>query len=343
MILFVTNDVPTPVVNGGRARIHGLRTALEGVAPVVVAVAQGRRGGSEVTADCVRLPAVRRTRLAAAMSAGPRLGRGLLDDHAVDALRELARSANVIVVSHSYLMPLLPDLHIRVVLDVPNVEVDRQRSTGGAVGRIESLKAQRWEPRAVRRAAVCLAVDEHDVARLRRWGARQVLVVPNTADVPVSPPSPAGGHVLAVADWTYAPNRRSLDGLLASGLRCVFAGRGSEHLPGGLGYVHDLAPLYDGAACVVAPAERGAGTQLKTVEAVLRGRVVVTSRYGRRSVPEPVRHLCPAGDIVVNVRRLLDDVHDRHGREALLRTAPLPRGWTEAAAPLTRELRGLRA
>jgi hypothetical protein len=154
--------------------------------------------------------------------------------------------------------------------------------------------------------------------------------------------------VLALADWRYGPNARGLDVLVQEvapvlGTRLVIAGRGSEPV-GGLGFVQDLDSLYDGAALVVSPVVSGAGTQLKVVEAVTRGRVVVTTPYGAASLPagapsEAVEAV-PVADLATRVRALLEDVAERHRREDLLRAAPLARSWVSAAAPLLEHLRG---
>jgi hypothetical protein len=253
-------------------------------------------------------------------------------------------------VSHSYLLPPLGALDLPVVLDLQNLEVERQASNGGWLGHLEAAKARRWEPRAVRAAAAVLCVDEHDAARARSWGARRVGVVPNVAPAPVSPPSPAGGPVLAVADWRYGPNAEGLQLLVEQvaprlDRELVLAGRGSERV-GGLGFVEDLDPLYDAAAVVVSPVVRGAGTQLKVIEALTRGRVVVTTPYGQRSVPPAASEGCVVADgaaaLAGAVMQLVNDVEDRHRREECLRTAAMPRSWDEAAAVLPRLLSEVR-
>jgi hypothetical protein len=330
------------VVNGGRARVAGLAELLAELGPTTVLVARNAHRTVEVVAPAVALPAARRSRLTALVSPGPRLGRGLLDRGSRSMLRGAVDGSPLLVVSHSYLVPEVGRDTPPLVVDFPNLEVERQRSMGGWLGRVESVKARSWEPAVARRACLCIAVDEHDADRLLAWGARRVVVVPNAAPgLPVSPPSPVAGSVLAVADWTYEPNRAGLEQLRASGLPLVVAGRGSEAWPEGRGFVDDLSPLYDEAAVVIAPATTGAGTQLKVVEAVCRGRVVVTTPYGARSLPAAARDVCVVGDLATSARRLLDDVEDRHRREAVLRAAALPRTWQEAGAPLLSALRSL--
>lgn len=343
MIGFLANESPWPARNGGRARMAGLVQELR---PGVVLVAR-RRGAEEVGGRAVGLPVSRRSRPAALLGPGPRLGRGLLDDRSVKALRERCADLSALVVSHSYLAAQLPDLGLPLVVDLPNLEVERQGAAPGAVAALEALKARRWEPAVARRAALAVCVDEQDAAVVRGWGAREVVVVPNVVDVPLSPPSPADGPALLVADWRYGPNAEALRWFLwevAPRLTCdvVVAGRGSEDVHGGLGFVDDLGPLYDAAAVVVSPVRQGAGTQLKVVEALTRGRLVVTTAYGARSVPAGAEVgaevTLTAVDLAQAVNRLVNDVAERARREILLRAAGFTRTWGEAARPLLRAL-----
>ena len=350
MILFVAGESPWPTHNGGRARMAGLIGALRAEAPVTVAVATGRRS-PEPPPDVHALPRCGRSRMAAVAGAGPFLGRGLLDPAARDALAELARTADAVVVSHSYLAAELPALAAPVVVDLPNLEVHRQHSTGGLLGRVEALKANRWEPRVARAAAVCVCVDDADAETVTDWGAPSVVVVPNVVESRPCPPSPTDGHVLAVADWAYGPNAESARQLLrvvwpaverrVPGARLLLVGRGSEDF-GGVGFVDDLDALYRAAAAVVAPATSGGGTQHKVVDAVARGRVVVTTAYGARSLPPGSAAACHVGDLVDGLVHSLADVADRHRREDVLRAVALP-GWRAAAAPLIEALDRCRA
>lgn len=345
MIGFLANESPWPVHNGGRARMAGLIEALQ---PARVLVAQGRCASGEVP-GALRLPAARRSRPATVLGPGPRLGRGLLDDTAVRVLRREADDLGALVVSHSYLAPALAGLSLPLVVDFPNLEVDRQAVSRGALARLEAWKARRWEPEVARRAVLCVAVDDRDAAALRAWGAREVVVVPNVVEAPQSPPSAEQGYALLVADWRYGPNADALRWFtdeVAPHLRCpvVLAGRGSERVPGGLGFVPDLGPLYDAAAVVVSPIRSGAGTQVKVVEALARGRVVVTTPYGLRSVPEGARVGVEVAQTAVGmaaaVDRLVADQGERALREHALRGARFARSWAQVAAPL---LTGLEA
>jgi len=345
VIVLLANESPWPSRNGGRVRMAGLVTALRRIDEVTVLVA--RRHASDAVAEgCEPLPVSLRSRVSAVLARGPRLGRGLLGEEAVQRVREACEGARALVVSHSYLAAGLPELDVPVVVDFPNLEVERQRANG-LVGRLESWKAGHWEPRVAARAAIRVCVDEEDAAVLRGWSPGETVVVPNVVEAPVSPASPASGYALAVADWAYGPNAEALAWLrtqvqprLTSEL--VLAGRGSEDVPGGLGFVDDLTAVYDGAAVVVCPVRSGAGTQLKIVEALGRGRVVVTTAYGLRSVPPGASSAVLVADSGEETARVVDelvrDPERRHGLERSLGAAAFPRTWADASAPLLKAL-----
>ena len=341
MITYLCNESPWPTRNGGRARMAGIVEALSDVHEVEVVVARGPQA-DPVDPRAVALPQASRSRGRSFLSREPFLGRRMLGPDAVAEVVSRSRRADLVLVSHSYLAALLPRLDRPVLVDLQNLEVDRQASQGGVVGRFESLKARRWEPRVVRAAAGVMCVDDRDAQQARAWGARHAIVVPNVSAVPVSPPSPPDGPVVAIADWRYGPNAAALDVLVEHVIPrlqhdLVLAGRGSERA-GGLGFVEDLDALYDKASVVVSCVQSGAGTQLKVVEALTRGRVVVTTDYGIRSLPPgaPADGLVTAAPqgMAAAAARLVADVADRHRREQLLREAPMARSWRDAAAPL---------
>lgn len=340
MIVMLCGESPWPTRSGGRVRAAGLHSAVSASHDVRVLVAR-RRDDDQVSDRAEALPASSRSRTATVVGAGPRLGRGLLDDRSRQVVAEACRDASALLVQHSYLAHELPRLAVPVVLDLQNVEAVRQAALGGALGRLEGLKARRWEPRVLRAVDLVVAVDDREAAHARRVGARRVVVVPNVAEVPRCGPSPPDGAVLAVGDWTYGPNAEGLAALLPVvqdlPVPFVLAGRGSEQ-HGGLGFVDDVSALYEQAAVVVSPVVRGAGTQLKVVEALTRGRVVVTTTYGARSVPPGAEVGVEVADGAADLRaalvRLVRDIAERHRREAALAATELPRSWAVAAAPL---------
>ena len=153
--------------------------------------------------------------------------------------------------------------------------------------RLLEAMAETWMPS---RDEIAIAAEMAPAAALR--------YVPNAVDVAAIEPRRAVADppaVLYVADFTYAPNRQGLALLgkvlprvweSAPDVRLVVAGRGAEPPPDGdprvsiLGFVDDLAPLYEGAACAVVPLTTGGGSPLKFVEALAYGVPVVSTPRG---------------------------------------------------------------
>lgn len=326
-LLVVANEPVWPTVNGGRVRMAAIVDALR-------------------DAFDVRLHEPQSTRRTLPLLA-PHLGAAMLDRRRVDV-----GDAQLVLYTHSYLEPVGPRVDVPVVVDFQNLEVDRQRSLarhGGlarrALAAVEAGKARRWEPRTARRAALCIAVTDADADVLRRWGARRVVVVPNAATATRCAPSPADGPVTFLANVTYGPNRAAAERIRHdvwplvqaarpdARLRIVGRGTGEE--------VDDVGPVFAAASMLLAPVEEGGGTQLKVVEALAHGRVVVASAYSARSAPATARDACvatvDAADMAATIVRLLDDVDTRHRLET---SACVPT-WAEATAPIVREIGAL--
>lgn len=367
MIGFLANEAVWPATGGGRVRMAEVVTALAQADRVRLLECQHPRHLAPTPERL--LPDVEQVRLPMAsqrwwgvVSSQPYLGRGLLDRVGSVAVGHHLRGASLLVVSHSYLAPQLPALSLPVVVDFPNLEVQRQASLAAAASGprrlqhgLEARKARRWEPAVARAAHLVLAVDEADAQTLRGMGAREVLVVPNaTSAAALSHPSPPAGYVLAVASAGYPPNADGLKRLVddiwplvrsqAPQARLVIAGTGTDSLLGELpcgvevrGFVPDLQPLYEGAAVLAFPVDSGAGTQLKVAEGMGRGLTSVLSPYSARSVPPPY---LPDALVAVDDREFaehlvaaLTDVERRHDRERRLRALPRM-DWDRA----TREL-----
>lgn len=318
-VLVVANEPIEPVVNGGRVRMAALVDALRSRFDVRVHEPTRRRR--------VLLP-----------PRVPRLGAAMFVPFD-------AGDADVVVYTHSYLEPVAPRLDVPVVVDFPNLEVDRQRSLAAngplvrrAIAAIEARKARVWEPVTARRAAVGVAVTDADADVLRRWGATTVVTVPNAATAVRSDPSPADGPVTLLANMAYAPNRFAADRVRERvwplvlrrrpDARLRIAGRGTDE------EVDDVAPVFAAASMVLAPVTEGGGTQLKVVEALAHGRVVVATPYSAASAPAGARDACVStvddDEMAATIVRLLDDVEERHRRE---QAAHVPT-WNEATVPL---------
>ncbi|HST56490.1 MAG TPA: glycosyltransferase family 4 protein [Solirubrobacteraceae bacterium] len=157
----------------------------------------------------------------------------------------------------------------------------------------------RYERRLLQSASESWMASRADMKRARAIapGAR-LRYVPNVVDVgSISSVIPAHDRrtVLLVGDFGYTPNARALELLLNDVMPRVWeqlpeaellvAGH-KLHLPvgtdprvTGLGFVENLATVYERASCVVVPLLEGGGSPLKFVEAMAYGLpIVATSR-----------------------------------------------------------------
>jgi glycosyltransferase involved in cell wall biosynthesis len=360
-VVLVANEPIWPVRSGGTARMAGLITALARALAVPVETIEP---GLEAAAEH---EGIKRTPLAMApsnpltelLSPRPRLARTSLGGRPADAL-DLVDDDTVVIVSHSYLAP--PLLQARpngLVVDFPNVEVDRQRSLGSMVAKVEAAKATRWEPLVARQARLCLAVDLTEAARLAAWGAR-VVVVPNAVDAVEATPSPEDGPAVVVANASYGPNAEGLRWLVDEvwplvkrqrpEAALVIAGTATHTVVTSqpdkgitvLGRVDDANDLVRRAAIVLAPVKSGGGTQLKVVEALALGRAIVATTYSSRSIPEGARSAAAIADrpadFAAATVTLLADLGQRRKREHVLQAGTAVPTWDAAVRPLAADL-----
>jgi glycosyltransferase involved in cell wall biosynthesis len=359
-VVLVTNEPIWPVRSGGTARMAGLVTALARALPVPVATIEP---GLDAAAEH---EGIERTPLAMApsnpltelLSPHPRLARTSLGGRPTDAL-DLVDDDTVVIVSHSYLAPPLLAKGRSMVVDFPNVEVDRQRSLASMVAKVEAAKAKHWEPRVAEHASLCLAVDLTEAARLAAWGAR-VVIVPNAVDSIENTPSPDQGPAVVVANATYGPNAEGLRWLVDEvwplvrrqhpKAELVIAGLATDTVVTSqpaqgitvLGRVDDANELVRRAAVVLAPVRSGGGTQLKVVEALAQGRAIVATTYSSRSIPEGARSAAATADTPADFAAatvtLLADLGQRRKREHILQAGTAVPTWDAAVQPLVAEL-----
>jgi glycosyltransferase involved in cell wall biosynthesis len=302
-----------PVLGSGRAtRTYGIVRALAAAGPVdLVHLGFGgeRPDPAYERIDGVRLHPVAGSRgarraiaYARARGAGvpPPVARGISPDlaHAVERLagdRVVAEDAMAAVA-------LLP-LDRPVIYSANNLESAFRRDWGPP----ERVRA--FERRLLEGAAEAWMPSRADLEGARELAPRATLrYVPNVVDVAAIEPRRAPAdppEALLVGDFTYAPNREGLDFLLGEvmprvwatepELRLSVAGRGADapadprvtlH-----GFVDDLDPLYERAACALVPLLSGGGSPLKFIEALARGvPVVATPRAAAGVEAEDGRH-----------------------------------------------------
>lgn len=377
-VMFIANEPPWPTRNGGRVRMAGIVDALRQDFDVGVVAPRPRGAIQEYPAErsFEEIEILESSRhphgIQHFVSRKPRLGNVLLPGHAREQIKDLAirRGCDVAIFSHSYIA-FGVDPRVYTIVDFPNIEMDRARSIAGASRGIhrysalfEATKAKRWEPRVARAADLCLACTESELEQLERWGARAVLVPHGSWAVP-APPSPPGGYVLLFGSGGYQPNVDGVNWMLgeiwprvlaaAPGARLVIAGSGTRESFGSasalqgvsvIGRVEELAPLFREAAVVAAPVRSGGGAQLKVIDALAHGRVIVASFYSARSAPPGcagVKSADTAERFAHDLMEMLTDVPERHALERGLKDNRPVMSWTEACRPLAAAIKQLRS
>ena len=209
----------------------------------------------------------------------------------------------IVVADHVQAAPYLQGAP-RSVLSLQNADAALHRDQpwpAQPVRRIEHgwdrVTLSRLERRALRDADVVVCVSEQDRSILR---CPTAVVVPNGADLPGAvTPVPRAGAIVFVGSLNYAPNAeavrwwlREIGPLLPADLPALtVVGRAARAVlgdPPGLQVVSDVpdvAPYLEQASVVVVPLLSGGGSRLKLIEAMARGRPVVSTSKGAEGFP----------------------------------------------------------
>jgi len=226
------------------------------------------------------------------------------------------------------------------VLDADNLYTDRD----GLFARIPlpyvsfSTQAED-EARALRRADLVLAIQPEEAEIMRAMAPeQQVLVVPHAVSAPACPH--ADTHdILVVGAYTLTNIHglqqfldRAWDGVRRGvpDARLLVAGEMGRVIrsptPGVdvLGVVEDLDGLYRRASVVINPQLVGTGLSTKTVDALVRGKCLVTTPAGGRGIAGIERHARVVADmdeLGVAVTLLLQRPEERRRLEHAARAA----------------------
>lgn len=201
--------------------------------------------------------------------------------------------------------------HLPCVVTHHNVEsslLERRASAERSLLRRWYMRHQakllrRDEMMALPRVALNVAVSDQDASALRALvpGSR-VVVVPNGVDTEFFTPGQTGAvpkGCVFVGGTNYFPNRDALDWFVAevapelrklgTTVDVTWVGRATrremERFDGSdgirlVGYVDDVRPYLDRAACFIAPLRVGGGTRLKLLDAWSMGKAIVSTSLG---------------------------------------------------------------
>jgi glycosyltransferase involved in cell wall biosynthesis len=205
----------------------------------------------------------------------------------------------------------------RTVLDEHNIEFDIVRRTASAqvstarraYSAVDWRKLKREERSAWRRFDGVTLTSERDAGMLRELeSATPVAVVPNGVDIDGFRPAeqaPEADNLLFFGAMNYYPNQDGIGYFMDQVFPLILARRPSTKLwivgPGAeplydlrgpnvevTGFVDAVEPYLDRASAVVVPLRLGGGTRLKIVEAMAKGKAIVSTRIGAEGID--VRH-----------------------------------------------------
>jgi len=211
----------------------------------------------------------------------------------------------------------------RIVLDGHNVESEiwgqfarRQRGIARLIADAEWRAALRFERDTLRGVDAVAAISTDDARAYRDLAGVDARFVPQVVPfVRRRPPAVAAPRLCYVGTLSWRPNMRGLDwffrevwphvrarvpeatlDLVGSGLE---AGEGgAPSVPPGwqapgvttVGFMADLAPVYERSAALVAPILDGGGVRLKLLEGFRHGVPVVTTPQGAAGLPIHAGH-----------------------------------------------------
>jgi len=207
------------------------------------------------------------------------------------------------------------NLRFRTVLDEHNIEYDIVRRTADAeaplsrrlYSAVDWRKLRREERGAWRRMDGVAVTSERDAGVLRQLEPdTNLTVIPNGVDVTEFQPSHTAGapqpaDLLFFGAMNYYPNRQGITHFIEQTWPLILARRPSTKLwivgPGAddltkfrganievTGFVDEIGPYIDRAAAVIVPLHLGGGTRLKIVEAMAKGKAIVSTRIGAEGI-----------------------------------------------------------
>ncbi|WP_049821120.1 glycosyltransferase [Kineococcus radiotolerans] len=371
----IAKQLPASTDSGGRQRIRAVIDAYAQVFDEVRVVGFDTwPGWREVLPGHVRVHEVAAPRPTPAAVLRASLFAGKWFSAQIhDLLAAGVRSSDVVHVDFPQMAVNVPrDVRIDV-LDLHNVESDlvarRLRTEKPLAARVlapEVARFRRFELATARRARHVTACSRRDQEVLRAAGVGSTFV-PNGVSAVSHVPTPPPGRrtALFVGAVDYGPNRAALRWFLdevwprvltrVPDATFLAVGRGLSGAhprptgePDGVEFHSDVAavdPFYARADVCVVPLLSGGGTKIKLVEALSRGRAVVTTSLGLEGLEEHRSVLRVADGADAFAAALAELFEDPRGAAALgAAAADVARSfsWESAMTPLRDMLSAIR-
>jgi glycosyltransferase involved in cell wall biosynthesis len=186
-----------------------------------------------------------------------------------------------------------------------------------------------------------------DAARIT--GAKSVTAIPNGVDCERFQPitgDPEPRRLLFIGSFAHLPNRLAVDfflrevwpSLVPGYTLHIIAGSNPGDLPAGPGieaegFIADVRPAYARAEIVLAPLTASAGTNIKILEAMAMGRVVVSTPAGINGLDlvsgRDLIVAAGASEMAAEIRALSDNPERRKAIERQARQTALQFDWRE--------------
>jgi glycosyltransferase involved in cell wall biosynthesis len=375
-VLYLTHHLPWPVSSGGRLREAELLRRMSRSFDIELVAISKTPDIDRAYLSTAAEHGIRAHVFPALSHGSPGLSPHVRRHHSPGARRyltsRLTRTDDLVIhVEGHYLLGLLPpSVRNRALIVEHNVEstLFEQQATlaaddGERRGLLLDAKLTRQTERAAwRTARMVAAVTEDDALLIRKELGCHVPVIPGGADhllpaseVRVSRPLNAG-RIAFVANLAYAPNLDAARFLVQEVFPAILARCPEATLaivganpPQWLidvtrdepnivvtGWVPDVTAYLDAADVVLCPLRIGGGVKIKVLEAVARGRAIVTTAIGMqglRHLPRGAVVECEhAASLVDACVRLLCSPQERERQQASAAgAAQLLPTWTESA------------